>query len=160
MWSSLDSTPTRNVIYVRKLINTRPYELHTVQQKHVKINYMGLVLVHNLIFCYMSLSGLGFAYYYYMHVHHYSKPNQAGFVTRSVALIGSKYVLSKYTVEHFYNKLLHNKYLDITKQWSQPCATVPHGKLFWYDKFLLITNSLTRNFWFVISVFHCMSRVH
>ena len=60
------------------------------------------------------------------------------------------------TVEHSYNKLLYNKFLDITKQWPQPCATVPHGKLFWYNKFLLTTNSLTRNFWFVIWVFLCM----
>ena len=53
------------------------------------------------------------------------------------------------TVEHSCNKLLYNKFLDITKQWPQPCATAPHGKLFWYNKFLLITNSLTQNTWFV-----------
>ena len=56
-----------------------------------------------------------------------------------------------------YNKLLYNKFLDIAKQWPQPCATVPHGKLFWYNKFLLITNSLDQIFWFVIWVFHCSS---
>ena len=53
------------------------------------------------------------------------------------------------TVEYSCNKLLYNKFLDITKQWPQPCATAPHGKLFWYNKFLLITNSLTQNTWFV-----------
>ena len=60
-----------------------------------------------------------------------------------------------YTVEHSYNKLLYNKVLDITKQWSQPCATVSHRKLSWYNKLLLITNRLPRNYWFVIRVLHC-----
>ena len=54
------------------------------------------------------------------------------------------------------NSSIANFLIYVTKQWPQPCATIPYGKLFWYNKFLLITNSLTRNFWFVIWVFHCI----
>ena len=52
--------------------------------------------------------------------------------------IGTYVQVRIYTVEHSYNKLLHDKFLDITKQWPRPCAIVPQGKLFWHDKLLLI----------------------
>ena len=59
------------------------------------------------------------------------------------------------TIEHSDNQLIYNEVPDIRKQWPQPCATVPHRKLSWYDKLLLVTNSLNQNFWFVTQVFHC-----
>ena len=59
------------------------------------------------------------------------------------------------TVEPSYNKLFHNKFLDIANNTVQPCAIVIHKNMSSCNNFLLITNSLPWKYWFVIRGFHC-----